>query len=75
MSFSGGGISSRPIIHGMADDRLRTQVDGMNLISSCANHMNPALSYVAPSSVLSARCWQESRRLAWVVTVSAHYSC
>jgi iron complex outermembrane receptor protein len=56
MSFSGGGgISSRPIIHGMADDRLRTQVDGMNLISACANHMNPALSYVAPSSVMSAQ--------------------
>ncbi|MDP1771000.1 MAG: TonB-dependent receptor plug domain-containing protein [Methylobacter sp.] len=56
MSFSGGGgISSRPIIHGMADDRLRVQVDGMNLISACANHMNPALSYVAPSSVLSAQ--------------------
>lgn len=51
----GGGISSRPIIHGMADDRLRVQVDGMNLISACANHMNPALSYVAPSSVLSAQ--------------------
>ncbi|MFA6053461.1 MAG: TonB-dependent receptor [Methylobacter sp.] len=56
LSFSGGGgISSRPIIHGMADDRLRIQVDGMNLISACANHMNPALSYVAPSSVLSAQ--------------------
>lgn len=56
MSFSGGGgISSRPIIHGMADDRLRVQVDGMNLISACANHMNPALSYVSPSSVLSAQ--------------------
>ena len=56
LSFSGGGgISSRPIIHGMADDRLRVQVDGMNLISACANHMNPALSYVAPSSVLSAQ--------------------
>ncbi|MGZ4957030.1 MAG: TonB-dependent receptor plug domain-containing protein [Methylobacter sp.] len=56
ISFSGGGgISSRPIIHGMADDRLRVQVDGMNLISACANHMNPALSYVAPSSVLSAQ--------------------
>lgn len=56
VSFSsGGGISSRPIIHGLADDRLRVQVDGMNLISACANHMNPALSYVAPSSVLSAQ--------------------
>jgi len=56
VSFSGGGgISSRPVIHGLADDRLRVQVDGMNLISACANHMNPALSYVAPSSVLSAQ--------------------
>ena len=56
VSFSsGGGISSRPVIHGMADDRIRIQIDGMNLISACGNHMNPALSYVAPSSVLSAQ--------------------
>jgi iron complex outermembrane receptor protein len=52
---SGGGVSSRPVIHGMADDRLRLQVDGMNLISACANHMNPAFSYVVPSSVMSAQ--------------------
>jgi iron complex outermembrane receptor protein len=52
---AGGGISSRPAIHGMADDRVRIQIDGMNLISACGNHMNPALSYVAPSSVLSAQ--------------------
>jgi iron complex outermembrane recepter protein len=56
VSFSsGGGISSRPVLHGMADDRIRIQIDGMNLISACGNHMNPALSYVAPSSVLSAQ--------------------
>jgi iron complex outermembrane receptor protein len=56
VSFSGGGgISSRPIINGMADDRIRIQIDGMNLISACGNHMNPPLSYVAPSSVLSAQ--------------------
>lgn len=56
VSFSGGGgISSRPVVHGMADDRVRIQIDGMNLISACGNHMNPALSYVAPSSVLSAQ--------------------
>ena len=56
VSFSSGGaISSRPAIHGMADDRVRIQIDGMNLISACGNHMNPALSYVAPSSVLSAQ--------------------
>jgi len=56
VSFSGGGgISSRIIVNGMADDRVRVQIDGMNLISACGNHMNPALSYVAPSSVLSAQ--------------------
>lgn len=56
VSFSsGGGISSRPVINGMADDRIRIKIDGMNLISACGNHMNPALSYVAPSSVLSAQ--------------------
>ena len=56
VSFSsGGGISSRPVLNGMADDRIRIKIDGMNLISACGNHMNPALSYVAPSSVLSAQ--------------------
>jgi iron complex outermembrane receptor protein len=52
VSFYGaGGVSSLPVIHGMADDRVRTQVDGMNLISACANHMNPPLSYIDPSNV------------------------
>ncbi|MBF0158473.1 MAG: TonB-dependent receptor [Magnetococcales bacterium] len=46
-----GGISSLPSIHGMADDRLRVQVDGMNLISACPNHMNPPLSYIAPTNI------------------------
>lgn len=46
-----GGVSSLPVMRGLADDRLRIQVDGMDLISSCANHMNPALSYIDPSNV------------------------
>ncbi len=46
-----GGISSLPAIRGLADDRLRIKVDGMDLIASCPNHMNPALSYMAPSSL------------------------
>ena len=50
----GGGVSSLPVVHGMADDRLRIKVDGMDLISACGNHMNPALSYVDPSNVGSA---------------------
>lgn len=52
VSFYGaGGVSSLPAIHGLADDRLRIKVDGMDLIASCPNHMNPALSYLDPSNV------------------------
>jgi iron complex outermembrane receptor protein len=46
-----GGVSSLPAIHGLADDRLRIKVDGMDLVSACANHMNPPLSYIDPSNV------------------------
>ena len=46
-----GGVSSLPSIRGLADDRLRIKVDGMDLIASCPNHMNPPLSYVDPSNV------------------------
>ncbi|ATX79247.1 iron complex outermembrane recepter protein [Mariprofundus aestuarium] len=50
----GGGVSSLPVLHGLADDRLRIKVDGMDLVSACANHMNPPLSYIDPSNVGSA---------------------
>ena len=46
-----GGVSSLPAIHGLADDRLRAKVDGMDLIAACPNHMNPPLSYVDPTNV------------------------
>ncbi len=46
-----GGVSSLPVIHGLADDRHRIKVDGMDFISTCPNHMNPPLSYIDPSSV------------------------
>lgn len=49
--YRAGGVSSLPVIHGLADDRVRIKVDGMDLISSCANHMNPPLSYIDPSNV------------------------
>ncbi len=49
--YGAGGVSSLPSIHGLADDRLRIKVDGMDLISACGNHMNPALSYMDPSNV------------------------
>jgi iron complex outermembrane receptor protein len=46
-----GGVSSLPSIRGLADDRLRIKVDGMDLISACGNHMNPPLSYLDPTQV------------------------
>lgn len=49
--YGAGGASSLPSIHGLADDRLRTKVDGMDLIASCPNHMNPPLSYLDPTQV------------------------
>lgn len=49
--YGAGGVSSLPVLHGLADDRLRIKVDGMDLISACANHMNPPLSYIDPSNV------------------------
>ncbi|MTJ82314.1 MAG: TonB-dependent receptor plug domain-containing protein [Telmatospirillum sp.] len=47
---TGGGLSGLPIVHGLADDRLRTTVGGVPITSACPNHMNPALSYIAPSA-------------------------
>ncbi len=49
--YTAGGVSSLPAIRGLADDRLRVQVDGMDLISACANHMNAPLSYIDASAV------------------------
>jgi len=55
--YGAGGVSSLPAIHGLADDRLRIKVDGMDLIASCPNHMNPALSYLDPSNVGSMKVY------------------
>ena len=49
--YGAGGISSLPAIHGLADDRIRVQVDGMDLMPACPNHMNSALSYIDPTKV------------------------
>jgi iron complex outermembrane receptor protein len=49
--YGAGGVSSLPAIHGLADDRLRITVDGMDFIASCPNHMNPPLSYLDPTHV------------------------
>ncbi len=53
--YGAGGVSSLPVIRGLADDRLRIKVDGMDLISACGNHMNPPLSYIDPSNVGSIK--------------------
>jgi iron complex outermembrane receptor protein len=46
-----GGTSSMPVIFGLGGDRVRTTVDGMDLIASCPNHMNPPLSYLDPGAI------------------------
>jgi iron complex outermembrane receptor protein len=48
-----GGISSLPAVHGLADDRLRIQVDGADLMPACPNHMNSPLSYADPTRIES----------------------
>jgi iron complex outermembrane receptor protein len=55
--YGAGGVSSLPTIHGLADDRIRTKVDGMDLIAACPNHMNSPLSYIDPSAVTSAKVY------------------
>jgi iron complex outermembrane recepter protein len=55
--YQTGGVSSLPAIRGLADDRLRIKVDGMDLISSCPNHMNPPLSYLDPSQLESLKVY------------------
>jgi iron complex outermembrane receptor protein len=70
--FGAGGVSSLPSVHGLADDRLRIQVDGMDLVSACGNHMNPPLSYIDPTRVGSVRlCSLALPRSAWAVTALA----
>ncbi|MCX7897716.1 MAG: TonB-dependent receptor [Rhodocyclaceae bacterium] len=55
--YGAGGVSSLPAIHGLADERIRLTVDGMDLYAACPNHMNTPLSYLDPSSVAAASLW------------------
>lgn len=48
---AGGGVSSLPVMRGLADDRINVLTMGMAITSACANHMNPPLSYVDPSAI------------------------
>jgi len=49
-----GQLASVPFLHGLGDERAKLVVDGMTVSSACANHMNPPLSYVSPSSAATA---------------------
>jgi len=55
--ITNGGVSSLPDIHGLADDRLKIVVDGMEVTSACSNHMNPPLSYMDASKVDKVEVW------------------
>jgi iron complex outermembrane receptor protein len=44
-----GQLASVPLLHGLGDERAKLVVDGMTISCACANHMNPPLSYMAPS--------------------------
>ncbi|MGZ5050218.1 MAG: TonB-dependent receptor [Methylobacter sp.] len=48
---AGGGVSSLPILHGLNDNRIKIDVNGMTVHSICPNHMNPALSYIDRTNI------------------------
>jgi len=50
-----GKIADIPMLHGLGDERTKLVVNGMIISNACANHMNPPLSYMAPSNVAEAR--------------------
>lgn len=52
VSLRGNGqLASVPMLHGLGDERTKLVVNGMSVSNSCPNHMNPPLSYIAPSNV------------------------
>ena len=55
--YGAGGVSSLPVIHGLADERLRLSVDGMDLYAACPNHMNTPFSYIDPTQVGAIKVW------------------
>ena len=46
-----GGVSSLPVIHGLADENVKVLVNGMTMAAHCSNHMNPPMSYIDPANV------------------------
>lgn len=39
--YGAEGVSALPVIHGLNDERVKVQVNGMTIVSACANPMNP----------------------------------
>ncbi|MDW8336674.1 MAG: TonB-dependent receptor [Tepidimonas sp.] len=56
-TYQAGGLSRLPVIRGLADERLRLQIDGMDLYAACPNHMNTPLSYLLASQVERVQTW------------------
>lgn len=46
--YANGGISSLPVVRGLADGRVLVSVDGAQITAFCPNGMNPPGSYVSP---------------------------
>ncbi|MCL2904955.1 TonB-dependent receptor [Shewanella fodinae] len=46
-----GGMSALPVLNGMMGDRVKVLIDGSDVTASCANQMNPPLSYISANQV------------------------
>lgn len=49
--YQAGGVSGLPVLNGLADERVKVIVGGVETTPACANHMNPPLSYIAPGTI------------------------
>ncbi len=49
--YTMGGVSGLPVIRGMADERVKVLVGGVQTTSACSNHMNSPLSYTDPNTI------------------------
>jgi iron complex outermembrane receptor protein len=49
--YANGGISSLPVMRGLADSRVLVTVDGVEITTYCPNNMNPPGSYILPGRV------------------------
>ncbi|WP_241973796.1 TonB-dependent receptor [Aliidiomarina iranensis] len=52
---SAGGVSALPVMRGLMGDRIKVLIDGTDITASCANQMNPPLSYVSANQVQTAQ--------------------